>query len=332
MESIDLCTPGQPEDQAVTIDLTQKELEVLKVVIRLFDLQDRGMTDKQLRRLLKWINDPMELVRLTPRNINIYARQREGQHNEKDWWLTCDLDVFLKAWPKIWKIVWADDVVISALNDEAFHLECIAYPRPEEFLAVHVQRAAAHLAQTQFVRRGPGFDGWLIDSAEIDDPEVCSAFYMGNLRNPAIAPFMSSTDANGAVTAARAGFDMAGGPMLRAKAALDAHIVVLLVESSRRKEHWPELDNDWVHQQVRRLTNESAAVRWVFDHFGVFDNYPELRRSLGEVFAAGSNLVTEAELTFWGRVACLENALKHSSLDRLDEVFVLLQPFLPHGR
>lgn len=329
MEEITLTPGSSSPEHRITFDLTARELDVLKVLIRVFDLTTKGMTDKQARKFLSWVNDPVELLRLTSHNMNIYARQREREHNEKDWWLNCDLDLFLKSWPKIWKIVGADDVVTRAMNDEAFRLACIAYAQPEQFLTIQVQRAAEHLAATRFVRRGPGLENWAICQAEIANREVCSAFYLENLRNPEIAPFMASTDANGAVTAARAGFDVTGGPMLRAKATLDSHLLVMLIESSRRKEHWAELDNDWVRQQARRMLNESATLRRVFEHFGVFTKYREIWVAMGEAFAR--HLTTDAELTFYGLVASLQNAVEHSSLDCMAEVRALLLPFSPHA-
>lgn len=325
VEEITIKPEGLTSDKLVEFDLTARELEVAKILIRVFDLTTKGMTDKQMKKFLSWTNDPVALLRLTARNMDIYARQREGQHNAKDWWLTCDLDLFLKAWPKIWKIVWADDVVTRAMTDEVFRLDCLAYARPEEFLRCHVHRAAEHLAETRFVRRGPGLENWLISPIEISDMEVCAAVYLEHLRNPEIAPFMASIDPNGAVTAARAGLDVSGGPTLRAKAAMDSHNIVLLVESSRRKEHWDELDNDEVRQQARRLLNESAPLRRVFEHFGVFTNYRDLWLTMGEDFAR--KLATDAELTFYGRVASLTNALGSSSLDCLDEVRAMLKPF-----
>jgi hypothetical protein len=329
--------------------LAHHEVAALKILIRIFDLASEGMTDRQMKKFLAWVNHPTEAARMSPDCLSSYARHRDGQHNEKDWWLTCDLDFFLNAWHRIWPIVWSDEVTISAINDDRFQLACAAYSRPEDFLKIQTQLAAEHLAGTRFVRRGAETRDWLIAPGDISKPVTQVALYMANLRNPAIAPFMSSTDANGAVTAARAGFDMAGGPMLRAKAALDAHIIVLLIESTRRKEHWPELDNDWVRQQARRMINQFEPLRRVFEHFGVFGNY----RDIGIISAATGaphlvpgrdvdqirehyDVQMEAarisrqrfELPFYGRLVSLANALEHSTWGEcLDQVRSLLKPF-----
>lgn len=333
--------------------LPHAEHEVAKVLIRIFNLREEGMNERQMKKFLTWVRNPSPAVQMNLMTLGLYERRKEGQHNEKDWWLECKLDFFLNAWPKITKKVQADDAAMSAFQDERFQLACIAYSRPEHFLNIQIRIAAEHLAFTRFVRRGVETKYWLICPGEITDPEACASFYMENLRNPAIAPFMASTDANGAITAARAGVDMTGGPMLRAKEALDSHLIVMLVESSRRKEHWAELDTDWVRQQARRMINDSEPLRRVFEHFGVFSNY----RDIGFVSAATAaphlvpgrdaeqirehyDVQIEAarvskqrfELGFFGRLASLACYLEDADLEDADlamqnYVLNLLQPF-----
>lgn len=315
----DLATHARTPKHTTVFTLSPGEEEVLQVLVRVFDLTSYGMTDRQMRKFLTWTRDPVESVRMNLRNISIYAQQREGRRD--CWWLGCRLDFFLKSWPKILKIVQADDVVTRAMNDDAFLLACIACSQPEQFLNIQTKQAAEHLAGTRFVRRGVETKDWLIAPGDISKPVAQVAFYMANLRNPAIAPFMSSTDANGVVTAARAGFDMVGNRIRDARAALDSHLIVMLVESTRRNEHWPELDNDWVRQQTRRMIHDSEPLRRVLEHFGVFRNY----RDVGLLDVA--RRAAAFDLEFCGRLASLHNALEYSSLDYLNSARRLLKPF-----
>lgn len=349
---LSLTSTASPE-QAKRIVLPHSEYEVLKVLVRIFNLTEEGMNDQQMAKFLSWVRHPSPAVRMTEQSLVIYEIARENSHNVKDWWLECKLDFFLKTWPMIHKIVFADREVTAATQDAAFQLACVAYARPEQFLNIQIRRASEHLSQTRFVRRGVMPSEWLLGPDEICRPAAWDKLYMDNLRNPAIWPFMMSTDPNGVVTAARAGFDVSGSPMRDAMVARDAHLIVLLIESTRRKEHWPELDNDWVRQEARRMINQFEPLRRVFEHFGVFYNYKDIgiisaatgaphlvpgrdTDQIREHYDVQAKAIARCrqrfELSFFGRLAVLADCSDASSFDGAqEEMAALLQPFSIHA-
>jgi len=349
---LNLTRSSSPE-QATRIVLPHAEYEVLKVLVRIFNLVEEGMNNQQMKKFLAWVRHPSPAVRMTEHSLVIYELARENSHNVKDWWLECQLDFFLKTWPMIHRIVFADREVTAAYTDARFRAACIAYARPEQFLKRQIHLAAEHLSRSLFAQPTVDPAGWLIDRSKTNCPDAQATLYMTHLRNPAIWPFMMSTDPNGAVTAARAGFDMAGSQMRDAMAARNAHLIVCLIESTRRNEHWPELDNDWVRQQVRQMIDLFEPLRRVLEHFGVFYNYKDIgiisvataaphlvhgrdTDAIHEHYAVQAKAIARSrqrfELPFFGRLAVLAGCLDDARIEIMGEdVTALIQPFYAHA-
>jgi len=176
--------PNNPE--AITFRILESEHEALQVLNRIFGMREGSIKEQQMVKFLRLCRDSFSPEEMTQERLLIYEQHRQREHNAKDWWLECDLNFFLKNWRKIWLIVHADDAVLSAYSDTQFRAACLAYSRPDQWLNLHIRRAAEHLSGTAFVRPTAEPVGWLLGPDQICDPASQDALYLANLRNPAV--------------------------------------------------------------------------------------------------------------------------------------------------
>lgn len=324
--------------------VSQEEGETLKVLTgpgSAFPPGDgEDITEAQMEKFCSWCRHPVDDIRLTLERAKSYVAWRDGSITH-DWWLNCKFEFFLKAWPRIVRMMLAQQAATAAEQDLDFQAACLAYAHPDKLLAHFIQRAANLLGESRFVRITPDMSTWKLGRDQICDGEARVAFYLANLRNPEIAPFMESQDLQ---AAQRGGFEVSESLLKDAAEVRAIHLLVRLVESARRKEVWPELNTPEVLAEARRYTNEQYWLNAFLRHFGVFECYVQTFLAplpVFRTFAEGRRLNHERlraeylrrrafELPFAARLANLANRL----VDYTDELLgldKLIAPLTDHA-
>jgi|GEM_PF-2691808 len=324
--------------------VSKEEGETLKVLTgpgSAFPAGDgEEITEVQMQKFCSWCRHPVDDIRLTLERVKAYVAWRDGSVSQ-DWWLNCNFDFFLKVWPRIVRMMFANQAATAAAQDLDFQAACLAYAKPDKLLKHFIQRAADLLGESRFVRVTPDMSTWKLGTDQICDGEARAAFYLANLRNPEIAPFMESRELQ---AAQRGGFEVSESLFTAADQTRIIHLLVCLVESAKRKEVWPELNTPAVLGEVRRYTHDHFWLQAFLRHYGVYECYvqafldplPAFR-----TFAEGRRLNHERlraeylrrrafELPFAARLANLANRL----VDYPDELLgldKLIAPLTDHA-